>query len=743
LKKQVLVSVDRAETRVALLEAVGTPAASRKRSAKGPEAGYRVAELYIERRGGRSIVGNIYKGKVDNVLPGLEAAFVDIGLEKNGFLHVDEIVLPGVQTAKRGRGGGRKISELLKPGQEIVVQVVKDPLKTKGARLSMEVTIAGRYMVYAPTGEGIGVSRRLEDKERERLRRQTSNLTLDGGGVIVRTAAHGAKRADFERELKYLHKLHEVLDKRVEETVAPDLVFQEADLSVRVVRDIFSEHFERAIVDDEQQYHRLVSFFTRTAPELVERVELWQESEPLFEAYRVDKAIEGVLSRRVDLPSGGYLIIDYAEALTVIDVNSGSFIGRGKGAGLEDTITKTNLEAAEEVVNQLRLRDIGGIIVIDFIDMARARNRDAVMKVLRKTLDEDRTKTFTAEISKLGLVEMTRQNVTEGVREIMSRPCPTCEGEGVIRSEETIAIELERRLRDVAVEHPDVEAFLVQINPRVTAEFTGHSSRVLHALEAQTGKSFLFEGSEGLTLDHFAITFMGTRAEVEERALPFRQGDEVLVEIVEPHMYDVDDAVAKIDGYIISIAGAAQFVGEKRMVRIDQVGRTAASALLLDESGEVLVLAPRTPQKLRAADTRSSTPKGAGAGRRRRSQGAGAPERDSEEVSEPRTGGRRRRRNQVEGEDAEARREAGLGESLAGIDAEPEEQPALDALADEQPTPSSADPAAHAEEPQGADEESQAAEPEEGEDGLQSKPRRRGRRGGRRRSAAKAKATPE
>ncbi len=580
MKKQVLVSVDRAETRVALLEASETPASrpaaarkqgagaakpaaskatSRKRSGKGPEAGYRIAELYIERRGGRSIVGNIYKGKVDNVLPGLEAAFVDIGLEKNGFLHVDEIVLPGVEAPRRGRGSGsgRKIADLLKPGQEIVVQVVKDPLKTKGARLSMELTIAGRYMVYAPTGEGIGVSRRLEDKERERLRRQTAKLEIGGGGVIVRTAAHGAKREDFERELKYLHKLHEVLEKRVAETVAPDLVFQEADLSVRVVRDIFSAHFERAIVDDEKQYHRLISFFTRTAPELVERVELWQQKQPLFEAYGVDKAIEGLLSRRVDLPSGGYLIIDYAEALTVIDVNSGSFIGRGKGAGLEDTITKTNLEAAEEVVNQLRLRDIGGIIVIDFIDMARARNRDAVMKTLRRTLDEDRTKTFTAEISKLGLVEMTRQNVTEGVREIMSRPCPTCDGEGVIRSEETIAIEFERRLRDVAAEHPDIEAFLVQINPRVTAEFTGHGSRVLHALEAQTGKSFLFEGSEGLALDHFAITFEGTREQVEERALPFRQGDEVLVEIVEPHMYDDDDAVAKIDGYIISIAGAA------------------------------------------------------------------------------------------------------------------------------------------------------------------------------------------
>src|SRR5215217_2570509 len=465
-----------------MLEAAGDPAAPtksrpRRRGKRKPEipAGYRVAEIYFERRGGRSIVGNIYKGKVDNVLPGLEAAFVDIGLEKNGFLHVDEIVLPGVEQVRRGRGAGgagTRITDLLSPGQEIVVQVVKDPLKTKGARLSMELTIAGRYMVYAPTGEGVGVSRRLEDKERDRLRKEAKQLDLGGGGAIIRTAAHGATRQDFERELQYLFKLNEVLQKRVAEATAPELVFQEADLSVRVVRDIFSAHFERAVVDDPKQHHRLVSFFARTAPELVDRVELWEEEdEPLFEKWGIEDELTKVLSRRVDLPSGGYLIIDYAEALTVIDVNSGSFIGRGKGARLEDTITTTNLEAAEEVVNQLRLRDIGGIIVIDFIDMARARNREAVLKTLRKTLDEDRTKTFTAEISKLGLVEMTRQNVTEGVREIMTRPCPTCDGEGTVKSEETIAIEFERQLREIASRAKrGTEAFLVQVNPRVSSK---------------------------------------------------------------------------------------------------------------------------------------------------------------------------------------------------------------------------------------------------------------------------------
>jgi ribonuclease G len=594
VKKQVLVSVDRGETRVALLEATGTVAPTktasgrRRRKSTNRAAGYRVAELYIERRGGRSIVGNIYKGKVDNVLAGLEAAFVDIGLEKNGFLHVDEIVLPGVETPRRGRGKGegQKIHDLLKPGQEIVVQVVKDPLKTKGARLSMELSIPGRYMVFSPQGEGVGVSRRLPDKERERLRKEAARLDLNGGGAIIRTAAYGARREDFERELQYLFKLNEVLQKRVEATQAPDLVFQEADLSVRVVRDVFSEHFERAIVDDPQQHHRLVSFFTRTAPELVDRVELWEGETPLFEAFDVEQEIAGTLSRRVDLPSGGYLMIDYAEALTVIDVNTGSFIGRGKSARLEDTITKTNLEAADEVVRQLRLRDIGGIIVIDFIDMARARNRDAVLKTLRKALDEDRTKTFVVEISPLGLVEMTRQNVTDGVREIMTRHCPTCEGEGVIRSEETIAISFERRLRDVAKEK-DAEALLLQVNPRVSAVFTRDGAKILRTLEEQTGKWFHFEGSEGLPLDHFAITMEGTRDEVAERALPFREGDEVLVTIVEPHMYNVDDAVAKIDGYIVSVTGGGRHVGEKRLVRIDEVGRTAAVATLLDNGQSV------------------------------------------------------------------------------------------------------------------------------------------------------------
>ncbi len=567
MKKTILVSADRGETRVAVLES----------KAKGGKRD--VAELYIERRGRRSIVGNIYKGKVDNVLPGMEAAFVDIGLERNGFLHVDEIVLPGGEQApKRGRGKGRRIDELIKPGQEIIVQVVKDPLKTKGARLSMNVSIAGRYLVYAAQGSGVGVSRRLSDSERDRLRKMVDRTYKGPGGLIVRTAAHGAKKADFVREIGYLHKLNDVLERRIEQTVAPDLVFQEADLPVRVLRDIFLSDFEKAIIDSPKQFERVTSFFQRTAPELVDGVELYEERKPLFEKWGIDKEIESTLGRRADLPSGGYLIIDYAEALTVIDVNSGSFTGRGKG-GLEETITRVNTEAAEEVVRQLRLRDIGGIIVIDFIDMARARNRDKVLKTLRKALDTDKSKSYVVEVSPLGLVEMTRQNVTDGVREILTAPCPTCEGEGVVLSAETVALDAMRRLPDIAAGAKDAEALLVRVNPKVAAELIDPESG-LADLEAETGKQFHFEGGDALAIDTFDVVEVGTREQIEERALPFKVGEEVLVKIDEPHMYNADDAVARVDSYIVSVTGGGRFVGERKLVRIERVERAAAVASL-------------------------------------------------------------------------------------------------------------------------------------------------------------------
>ena len=403
-KRELLVSVDVGEQRVAVLE------------------DDRVAEVYLERPERRSIAGNIYLGQVDNVLPGMEAAFVEIGLEKNGFLYVDEIVGPELE-----RGHGRRIQDLISRGQTILVQAVKDPMKTKGARLTTQISLPGRFVVFVPQGEGLGVSRRLDDDERSRLKDILKKLNVKEGGVIVRTAAEGASEEDIERDLVFLQRLWKSIQAKAKTATAPELIYQEAELPLRVTRDLFTGDFERAFVDNDQAFKRITGYLKKTSPHMVERVVRYREKTPLMEAYGVDAEIKSTIGRRVDLPSGGYLIFDYAEAFTVIDVNTGRFVGsRGKSAGgrLEDTITKNNLEAVKEVVRQLRLRDIGGIIVIDFIDMANPKNRKTVEDALREELERDRTKTYVVEISPLGLVEMTRQNVTEGPREIIDPQVP-------------------------------------------------------------------------------------------------------------------------------------------------------------------------------------------------------------------------------------------------------------------------------------------------------------------------------
>ena len=359
-----VISVDVGEQRVAILE------------------DDRVAEVYLERPERRSIAGNIYLGQVDNVLPGMEAAFVEIGLEKNGFLYVDEIVGPELE----GRKGARKIQDLIKRGQTIMVQAVKDPMKSKGARLTTEISLPGRFLVYVPNGEGSGVSRRLEDAERTRLKEIVKNLDPKGGGIIVRTAAEGASAEDIERDLVFLQRLWKTIQTKTKSTSAPALVYEEAEFPLRIVRDLFAGDFVGAQIDDDRTHRRIVSYLKKTSPHMVERVHRYREKAPLFESSGVDAEIRSTLDRRVDLPSGGYLVFDYAEAFTVIDVNTGRFVGsRGKSAQgrLEDTIVKNNLEAVKEVVHQLRLRDIGGIIVIDFIDMANPKNRETVEEALR------------------------------------------------------------------------------------------------------------------------------------------------------------------------------------------------------------------------------------------------------------------------------------------------------------------------------------------------------------------------
>jgi ribonuclease G len=507
----------------------------------------------------------------------MEAAFVEIGLEKNGFLYVDEIVRPELE-----KGHGRKIQDLVSRGQTILVQAVKDPMKTKGARLTTQISLPGRFVVLVPQGEGLGVSRRLDDDERNRLKDILKRLDVKEGGVIVRTAAEGASEEDIERDLVFLQRLWRSIQAKAKNAKAPELLYQEAELPLRVVRDLFTEDFEKAYVDDERTYKRIVGYLKKTSPHMVERVVRYKEKAPLMEAFGVEQEIKSTLVRRVDLPSGGYLVFDYAEAFTVIDVNTGRYVGgRGKNAGgrLEDTITKNNLEAVKEVVRQLRLRDIGGIIVIDFIDMANPKNRATVEEALRTELERDRTKTYVVEISPLGLVEMTRQNVTDGPREVMTRKCPTCGGDGIVYSEASAAIDVERRLRALAAGSRS-QAFRVELADPIASALVGPGARRLLELEALTKKRFFLEGKQDLHLDHFVVVSEGKLADLAPAA-PVGEDAEIMLQLVEVDRYDGAAAVGKLDGLDVVVADAASQVGKRLKVRVERVldGRAYAVAM--------------------------------------------------------------------------------------------------------------------------------------------------------------------
>jgi ribonuclease G len=561
-KRELLIAVDVGEQRVAVLE------------------DDRVAEVYLERPERRSIAGNIYLGTVDNVLPGMEAAFVEIGLEKNGFLYVDEIVVPELE----GKRHGKKITDLIQRGQTILVQAVKDPMKTKGARLTTEISLPGRFLVYVPLGEGLGVSRRLEDQERQRLKDVIRELDAKDGGIIVRTAADGASAEDIERDLVFLQRLWKTIQARAKAATAPELVYQEAELPLRIVRDLFAGDFEGAHVDNDRTYKRIVGYLKKTSPHMLERVHRYKEREPLFARYGVDAEIASTLSRRVDLPSGGYLIFDYAEAFTVIDVNTGRFVGsRSKNTTqrLEDTIVKNNLEAVKEVVRQLRLRDIGGIIVIDFIDMANPKNRASVEEALRTELERDRTKTYVVEISPLGLVEMTRQNVTDGPREILTRRCPTCDGDGIVVSDQTHAMLVERKLRELAQPGNRVQAYKVAVHPRILALVAGPGGSRLAEIEEAARRRFFLVPAEGhVHGDAFEVLAEGKLDSLRPES-SLEEGAELELKLAQVDLHDPTSAVAKLDGTEVVVADAAKLVGKKATVHIGRVLDGQALATLV------------------------------------------------------------------------------------------------------------------------------------------------------------------
>ncbi len=489
-----------------------------------------LSELYIERPAGRGLVGNIYKGKVVRVLPGMDAAFVDVALEKAGFLYISDVAKPisaselglaiqdgpdeeGVERelpsgrAYPGEDQTARISDLLHSGQDILVQVAKAPIGTKGARLTTHITLPGRLLVFLPTVDHIGISRRIEsESERRRLKDMVETLRPRGTGFIIRTAAEGTDEDSLSADMDFLTKLWEDVHERSERAGAPSQLYQDLDLIRRATRDLFTAEVDRLIIDDPYEHKHLLEFVRTFMPALAPRVELYSGSEPLFDALGLEVEIGRALDRKVWLKSGGYIVIDQTEALTAIDVNTGRYVGKHN---LEDTITKINLEAVKEIVYQLRLRDLGGIIIIDFIDMERPQNRDKVYNALQEALTEDRARTNILKISELGLVEMTRKRVRESLSSRLSETCPYCEGTGRIKTPASVGYEILRAIeREARGRKGDV---VVIACPNVGNRLIEEEQDTLEKLEKRLQIQIRVDTSPGYHREQFEVRFEENR----------------------------------------------------------------------------------------------------------------------------------------------------------------------------------------------------------------------------------------
>ncbi|MCX7571415.1 Rne/Rng family ribonuclease [Tumebacillus sp. DT12] len=561
MRKQIIISQDSRELRVAILE------------------DGRTAEYYAERQSTTGIAGNIYKGRVANVLPGMQAAFIDIGQEKNAFLYIDDALslAPGPTTPDRRP----KIADLVREGQVLLVQVTKEAVGTKGARVTTSLSLPGRYLVIMPEQDYVGVSRRIEsDSERDRIRKMADRVREQNVGVIVRTAAEGVEDESLEEDYRHLNAVWQRLQRHAKHVKVPGLVHSDLDLLSRSVRDFFTEDVEELWVDNFEAFGTIREIVREQSPQLVERVHLYRGKENLFSVHRIDQEVEKAMKRKVWLKSGGYLIIDQTEALTAIDINTGKFIGT---TSLEETVLKTNLEAARELVRQIRLRDIGGIIIIDFIDMRDPAHKEKVVQEFEALLKKDRTRAHVLGITQLGLIEMTRKKVRQSLDEALQRACPYCEGRGKVWSEETMAARIERELREYLAgqEH---QAVLVECHPQVAALLIGPSAQQLRRLESEWGMRVFIKGRESLHMAEHRILAAGTVEEVEMRALPVQIGQVVEVRVEEPHAHNPQDGIARIEGYVLDIAGGGMHVGRHMLVKISQVFRTYAKASVIGEA---------------------------------------------------------------------------------------------------------------------------------------------------------------
>jgi ribonuclease G len=487
-----------------------------------------VTELYVEREKDKGIVGNIYKGIVTKILPGMQAAFVDLGLRRAGFLYVADVEsLDGGESLEKfveddpteeddkllsdKRHPGRRmldspIEELLQEGQEILVQVSKEPIGTKGARLTSYITLPGRYLVFMPMVDHIGVSRRIvNEEERQRLKDIVREAKQPGVGFIVRTVSEGVDRHELHSDMAFLTKLWEDIQKKSAALPASALVHPDLNIILRTVRDLFTSEVDRLIIDGHQDYDTCVDFVRSYLPHLQPKIQLYQGKEPMFEAYGLELEIERALGRKIWLKSGGYIVIDHTEALVAVDVNTGRFVGKRNP---EETILQTNLEAIKEIVYQLRLRNIGGIIIIDFIDMERDESREKVYNALLNALRSDRSRTRISKISELGLVEMTRKRVRESLGRVLCRPCPYCDGSGTIKSAATICYEILRELGRAATTSQKRRKIMVRLHPVVADLLLEEEGGFLESLEGEFQKQIIIKGDYDLHEEQYEVMLL-------------------------------------------------------------------------------------------------------------------------------------------------------------------------------------------------------------------------------------------
>ncbi len=477
-----------------------------------------VAELFLERKRERGILGNIYKGKVVRVLPGMESAFVDIGMEKAAFLYVSEVYHPSDEyqqmfleeseefldepPRKNGKRESRHIGDLLTQGQEILVQVSKEPIGSKGCSVTSFVSLPGRYLVLMPYASHVGISRRIEDSaERDRLREIAEGIRPSHAGIIVRTAAEGAAAADLAADMNYLLKVWQGILRAKDRTSAPSLVHEEPDICVRAVRDLLSSDVRRIVVDDEKTYRKITDFLNLYLPDPSCKIELYQGLQPIFDYYNVELEIRRALDKKVWLKSGGYIVIEQTEALVAIDVNTGRFVGK---RNLEETILKTNLEAAREIVYQLRLRNIGGIIIIDFIDMEKPENREKVFNALKEHLKKDKAKSNVLKISEFGLVEMTRKRTRESLCKIISEECPYCEGTGRVRSRYSICYDILRELKRLR-NQANGNRVMIRANPDVADILLNEEAQMVDLLQEDIGHEITIRSAGDLHIEQYEI----------------------------------------------------------------------------------------------------------------------------------------------------------------------------------------------------------------------------------------------